>query len=142
MSLCTISYRLCLSGLSLAIICLLNACCINLLSIFAIEYFYVNSLFSPIIKFILAKCLALEVNVRIRGIDMVMSLEGITREHGFSKLIKVDNGPEYISKDLDRWAYWNHVELDFSCPGIPSDHALVETFNSRFRQECLNQHWF
>jgi putative transposase len=54
----------------------------------------------------------------------------------------VDNGPEFISKDLDRWAYWNHVELDFSRPGKPSDNALVEAFNSRFRQECLNQHWF
>ena len=51
-------------------------------------------------------------------------------------------GPEFISKDLDRWAYWNHVELDFSRPGKPSDNAPFEAFNSRFRQECLNQHWF
>jgi hypothetical protein len=45
-------------------------------------------------------------------------------------------------EDLDRWAYWNNVELDFSRPGKPSDNALVEAFNSRLRQECLNQHWF
>jgi putative transposase len=88
------------------------------------------------------ECLALEANARIRGIDVVNALEHITGEHGFPKRIKVDNGPEFISKDLDRWAYWNHVELDFSCPGRPSDNALVEAFNSRFRQECLNQHWF
>jgi putative transposase len=88
------------------------------------------------------ECLALEANAKIRGIDVVTALEQITREHGFPKRIKVDNGPEFISKDLDRWAYWNHVELDFSRPGRPSDNALVEAFNSRLRQECLNQHWF
>ena len=54
----------------------------------------------------------------------------------------MDNGPECVSKNLDRWAYWNHVALDFSRPGKPSDNALVEAFNSRFRQECLNEHWF
>jgi putative transposase len=88
------------------------------------------------------ECLALDASARIRGIDVVTTLERITREHGFPKRIKVDNGPEFISKDLDRWAYWNKVELDFSRPGRPSDNALVESFNSRFRQECLNQHWF
>ena len=88
------------------------------------------------------ECLALHANARIRGMDVATTLEHITREHGFPKRIKVDNGPEFISKDLDRWAYWNHVELDFSRRGKPSDNALVEAFNSRFRQECLNQHWF
>lgn len=88
------------------------------------------------------ECLALEASPRIRGIDVVTTLERITREQGFPKRIKVDNGPEFISKDLDRWAYWNKVELDFSRPGKPSDNALVEAFNARLRQECLNQHWF
>jgi hypothetical protein len=88
------------------------------------------------------ECLALDASARIRGIDVATTLERITAQHGFPKRIKVDNGPEFISKDLDRWAYWNKVELDFSRLGKPSDHALVEAFNSRFRQECLNQHWF
>jgi putative transposase len=88
------------------------------------------------------ECLALDASAKIHGIDVVTALERITRMHGFPKRIKVDNGPEFISKDLDRWVYWNHVELDFSRPGRPSDNALVEAFNSRFRQECLNQHWF
>ncbi len=88
------------------------------------------------------ECLALDASSRIHGLDVVKVLERITQVQGFPKRIKVDNGPEFISKDLDRWAYWNHVELDFSRPGRPSDNALVESFNSRFRQECLNQHWF
>ena len=88
------------------------------------------------------ECLVLDVNSKIGGMDVVTALERITPEQGLPKRIKVDNGPEFISKDLDRWAYWNKVELDFSRPGKPSDNALVEAFNSRFRQECLNEHWF
>jgi putative transposase len=88
------------------------------------------------------ECLALEPRPKMHAIDVVEVLERITGSEGFPKRIKVDNGPEFISKDLDHWAYWNHVELDFSRPGRPSDNALVEAFNSRFRQECLNEHWF
>lgn len=86
--------------------------------------------------------LALHCGQRIGGMDVVGVLEGVTKEKGYPKRIKVDNGPEFISKDLDRWAYWNKVELDFSRPGKPSDNAMIEAFNSRFRQECLNEHWF
>jgi putative transposase len=86
--------------------------------------------------------LALVPSQRIRGMDVVETLERITKIKGIPKRIKVDNGPEFISKDVDRWAYWNHVELDFSRPGKPSDNAFIEAFNSRFRQECLNEHWF
>lgn len=86
--------------------------------------------------------LALHVGQRIRGIDVVQIMERVTKQHGIPKRIQVDNGPEFISKDLDRWAYWNHVELDFSRPGKPTDNAMIEAFNSRFRQECLNEHWF
>lgn len=55
---------------------------------------------------------------------------------------RVDNGPEFISKALDRWAYENRVTLDFSRPGKPTDNAFVESFNGRFRAECLDIHWF
>jgi putative transposase len=51
-------------------------------------------------------------------------------------------GSEFISKAMDRWAYERGVELDFSRPGKPTDNAKVESFNGRFRQECLNAHWF
>ena len=57
-------------------------------------------------------------------------------------MIQVDNGPEFISKSLDWWAYWNKVKLDFSRPGKPTDNAVIESFNGRLRQECLNQNWF
>ena len=55
---------------------------------------------------------------------------------------RVDNGPEFVSKALDRWAYANGVALDFSRPGKPTDNAFVESFNGRLLDECLNAHWF
>ena len=54
----------------------------------------------------------------------------------------MDHGPEFTSKRLDQWAYLNWVELDFSRPGKPTDNAFIESFNGRFRQECLNENWF
>ena len=61
---------------------------------------------------------------------------------GAPRTIRVDNGPEFVSKTLDRWAYENGVTLDFSRPGKPTDNAFVESFNGRLRDECLNAHWF
>ena len=86
--------------------------------------------------------LAIHVAPRIRGLEVVDVLERVTRKHGKPMRIQVDNGPEFISKDVDYWAYWNHVKLDFSRPGKPTDNAFIESFNARFRLECLNEHWF
>jgi len=86
--------------------------------------------------------LALHVGRRVRSMDVVRVLERVGDVHGLPTSIRVDNGPEFISKDLDRWAYWNKVKLDFSRPGKPTDNAIIESFNARFRAECLNEHWF
>ncbi len=51
-------------------------------------------------------------------------------------------GTEFISRDLDLWAYANDVTLDFSRPGKPTDNGFIEAFNSKLRTECLNAHWF
>lgn len=53
-----------------------------------------------------------------------------------------DLGSEFVSRDLDLWAYRRGVTLDFSRPGKPTDNAFIEAFNGRFRAECLNAHWF
>jgi transposase InsO family protein len=55
---------------------------------------------------------------------------------------KVDNGSEFISKTLGKWACEQGGELNFSHPGRPSDHAKAESYNGRLREECLNAHWF
>jgi putative transposase len=66
----------------------------------------------------------------------------VGKERKLPNRIRVDNGPEFISKALDQWAYLNGVQLDFSRPGKPSDNGLIEAFNGRLRQECLNESWF
>ena len=77
-----------------------------------------------------------------RGEDVVQSLEQTCAVVGYTKAIRVDQGSEFISRDLDLWAYANEVVLDFSRPGKPTDNAFIEAFNGRFRAECLNAHWF
>src|SRR5262249_32951046 len=77
-----------------------------------------------------------------RGEDVVATLERVCRTIGYPKTIRVDQGSEFVSRDLDLWAYQKGVTLDFSRPGKPTDNAFIEAFNGRLRQECLNTHWF
>ncbi|GAB5511083.1 MAG: hypothetical protein Rhims3KO_24840 [Hyphomicrobiales bacterium] len=77
-----------------------------------------------------------------KGEDVVQTLEKVCREVGYPKTIRVDNGSEFISRDMDLWAYANDVILDFSRPGKPTDNAFIESFNGSLRSECLNAHWF
>ena len=86
--------------------------------------------------------LAIEVGQNLKGEDVVNTLNRIASYRGLPVTIKVDNGSEFISKVMDKWAYERGIELDFSRPGKPTDNAKVESFNGRLRQECLNAHWF
>lgn len=88
------------------------------------------------------ECLAIEVGQSLKGEDVVRVLSRIASHRGQPGTIKTDNGSEFISKAMDKWAYERGVELDFSRPGKPTDNATVESFNGRLRQECLNEHWF
>ena len=77
-----------------------------------------------------------------RGADVVATLERVCKEMGYPSAIRVDQGSEFISRDLDLWAYLHGVTLDFSRPGKPTDNAFIEAFNGKLRQECLSAHWF
>lgn len=77
-----------------------------------------------------------------RAEDVVMTLEKACGEVGYPKAIRVDQGSEFVSRNLDLWAYVHNVTLDFSRPGKPTDNAFIEAFNSKVRSECLNAHWF
>jgi putative transposase len=85
---------------------------------------------------------AIEAAFSITGSRVVAVLDRLKATIGLPKRLAVDNGPEFISKALDAWAYANGVQLAFSRPGKPTDNAFVESFNGRFREECLDQHWF
>lgn len=84
----------------------------------------------------------LDARFSYRGEDVVRALEKVCGQIGYPKTIRVDQGSEFISRDMDLWAYRSGVTLDFSRPGKPTDNAFIEAFNGRFRAECLNAHWF
>lgn len=88
------------------------------------------------------ECLAIEVGQRFTGEDVVVVMNKLISEKGVSKQIFLDNGSEFISKALDKWAYEHGVALAFSRPGKPTDNAYIESFNGSFRDECSNVHWF
>ncbi|MCP4612789.1 MAG: transposase family protein [Planctomycetes bacterium] len=83
--------------------------------------------------------LAIHVTQMIRGSEAVEVWEATMAAHGKPQSIQADNDPELISKDVDLWAYWDHVQLDFFRSGKPTDNACIESFNSCRRQE-LNDH--
>lgn len=89
------------------------------------------------------KCIEIYPNQSIKGQDVVNVLDHLKYDQKIvPKRIQVDNGSEFISKVLDKWAYENNVILDFSRPGKPTDNPFIESFNGSFRDECLNTNWF
>jgi putative transposase len=78
----------------------------------------------------------------IGGSRVTRFLDELATTMGLPESITVDNGPEFISNALDRWAYEHGVQLHFIRPGKPTENAFIESFNSRLREECLNANWF
>ena len=85
---------------------------------------------------------AIEVDTSLSGLRVARVLDRLAQTRGLPGIITVDNGPEFAGKALDEWAYRNGVKLNFIRPGKPVENAFIESFNGRFRDECLNEHWF
>lgn len=98
--------------------------------------------FLPIIDTYTKECFRIEVDTSIGGKRVCTVLSQIAAVRGLPNRIVVDNGPEFISNALDAWAYERGVKLHFIRPGKPVDNAYMESFNGKFRDECLNLHWF
>jgi putative transposase len=88
------------------------------------------------------ECLAIEVDRSLPGLRVVRVLERLLVTTGLPETIVVDNGPEFSGRTLDTWVYAHGVQLRFIRPGKPIENAFVESFNGKFRDECLNEHWF
>lgn len=73
---------------------------------------------------------------------VVRVLDGIVRFRGKPGAIRTDQGPEFTAGALDQWAYRNGVTLKLIQPGKPTQNGYIESFNGKFRDECLNEHWF
>jgi putative transposase len=88
------------------------------------------------------KALRIEVDTSLPGLRVVRVLERLREIHGTPAAIQVDNGTEFTSRVVDQWAYQHQVALHFIERGKPTQNALIESFNGKFRDECLNQNWF
>ena len=78
----------------------------------------------------------------ISGHYVCRVLDRAARLRGYPQAIRTDQGPEFTGKALDQWAYQHGVELKLIQAGKPTQNAFVESFNGKFRDECLNEHWF
>ena len=87
-------------------------------------------------------CLAIDVDTSIGGRRVAQVLQRLIETRGTPARLVTDNGPEFISRALDAWAYAHGIELHFIEPGKPNQNAYVESFNGRMRDECLNEQWF
>jgi putative transposase len=87
---------------------------------------------------------AVEIAVarRINGQGVADILEAACRFRGYPATIRTDQGPEFTGKSLDQWAHANGITLQLTQPGKPTQNAYIESFNGKFRDECLNEHWF
>jgi putative transposase len=88
------------------------------------------------------EALEIEADTSLRGTRGVAVLEGVAQQRGYPEAIQVDNGPEFVSRAVDQWAFVHGVRLHFIERGKPVQNAFIESFNGKFRDECLNQNWF
>ena len=88
------------------------------------------------------ECLAIEVDTSLPGKRVVSVLGRLAECRRLPTSVTVDNGPEFISKVFDERAHRNQLQLRFIVPGKPQQNTYIESFNGKFRDECLNEHWF
>lgn len=86
--------------------------------------------------------LAIEVDTSLPALRVVRVLEQLSADRGRPEEIWVDHGPEFVSRVTEPWCEECQVLLRFIDPGKPLQNGYVESFNGRFRDECLNAHWF
>ena len=88
------------------------------------------------------ECPAIEVDTSLPGARVVRVLDKLAILRGLPDTIVIDNGSEFTGRTLDAWANKHGVKLHFIDPGKPVQNAYIESFNGKFRDECLDLHWF
>ena len=88
------------------------------------------------------ECVAAHAEHAMGGDHLVRVLDRICQVRGYPETIRTDNGKEFTSRAMLTWAHEHGVKLRLIEPGKPNQNAYIESFNSRFRDECLNEHWF
>lgn len=88
------------------------------------------------------ECPALEVDTSLPSLRVIRVLERLAQQRGLPEEITCDNGPEFVSRRLQAWCAQKGVMLRYIAPGKPMQNGHAESFNGRFREECLNANWF
>jgi putative transposase len=88
------------------------------------------------------ECVLIEAAVSLPAIRVTEALDKVMAERGQPQVITTDNGTEFTSRHFDSWAHQRGIKLDFIAPGRPVENCYIESFNGKFRDECLSEHWF
>jgi putative transposase len=88
------------------------------------------------------ECVVIHAGHSLTGKQVAKALDRVSIGRDLPGSITVDNGSEFAGKDLDAWAYYRKIKLDFIRPGKPVENAYIESFNGRLRDECLNDEVF
>ena len=88
------------------------------------------------------ECVDLAVDYGISGEYVTRLLDRAARFKGYPKAVRTDNGPEFTSRAFLAWAQQHGVRHVLIEPGRPMQNGYIESFNGKFRDECLNEHWF
>jgi len=88
------------------------------------------------------ECLALEVDTSLSGQRVSRVLEALRQAEKLPQVMVCDNGTEFTSRAMLKWANAHAIRLHFITPGKPTENAYIESFNGKLRHECLRQHWF
>jgi putative transposase len=88
------------------------------------------------------ECLALEVDSCLSSRRVTRVLDWVMEQRGVPAAIRCDNGPEFTSRHFLAWCEERKIRIIYIQPGRPMQNGYVESFNGRFRDECLNANWF
>lgn len=88
------------------------------------------------------ECLAIDVAGGIRSGRVIEVLTQLISVHGAPRYIRSDNGPEFVARAILRWLGQANIETAYIDPGKPWQNAAGESFNGKFRDECLSLEWF
>ena len=88
------------------------------------------------------QCVGQIVDTSISGARLARYLDELSSIRPLPRTLVLDNGPEFTSKAMFFWARRSGVRLHFIQPGKPTQNAFVESFNGKFREYCLDLHWF
>lgn len=88
------------------------------------------------------ECLTITAAFGISGVQVTRILDSIALFRSYPATIRTNQAPEFTCRALDQWAFEHGVELQLIQPGKPTQNGFIESFNGRFRDECLNEHWF